>query len=519
MKKIVAVFLCFLLFGMVRVNAANSNYNENYFSTDIPEGYYSGLNLDQTADEFKKELAQIISTGYVKHSYTYNNTVLADTDPDPNTEGNILCFYTGQSLESGLWNKEHVWAKSHGFPESGYSSSEPYSDAHHIRPTLISINSSRANSDFGELESNYQSDSYGNKWIDGIFEPRDEVKGDVARMMFYMATRYGYDGTFNLSLVNQNTTSASSGNGVFGNLDTLLKWHYQDPVSSSEVYRNNVIYEKYQHNRNPYIDHPEYVGIAFPNEYASEQINQEKVDNVISLVNELPNVITLAVKQQIVTAKENYDALNASEKKLVTNYQILLDAIGIIENLETTVIQAFIQEQTRTSLNVTYDENYVTTNVEMRFGGKIALESYESTAKYGVLVTSNKDIVFETGACNYDSVQAYLLDHSSVYHMECDPVLIDNDGDALDFYQFAWVITNMNQQLNTMMYATIYMEYDGKLYFGSSTKYSVVGAAKYYYDNYQSLFLTVEQKQVMYLLASQGFIGDVFPGDIEAPFW
>ena len=79
-----------------------------------------------------------------------------------------------------------------------------------------------------------------------------------------MATRYGYESPYNLTLVNNSTTSTSQTNGKFGGLQTLLKWHYNDPVSKEEIYRNNVIYDKYQKNRNPYIDHPEYVDLAYP---------------------------------------------------------------------------------------------------------------------------------------------------------------------------------------------------------------------------------------------------------------
>lgn len=157
-----------------------------------------------------------------------------------------------------------MWAKSHGFPNESY---EPYCDAHHLRPSTTKINSTRSNKDFGEVP-NATPDAYGNKTNNVLFEPRDEVKGDIARMMFYMETRYGSNTKYNLKLVNSQTTSASDLNGRFGNLETLIKWHYDDPVSKEEIYRNNVIFDNYQHNRNPYIDHPEYVDYVYPSKYA-----------------------------------------------------------------------------------------------------------------------------------------------------------------------------------------------------------------------------------------------------------
>lgn len=243
---------------------ASSFFDEKYYNEVAPEGYYKRVNLNDDSEVIKETLGQIISANYVKHSYKENNTVLKYTDPDPKGSGKAICIYSGRALESGAWNKEHVWAKSHGFPQESY---EPYCDAHHLRPSTTKINSTRSNKDFGEVP-NATPDAYGNKTNNVLFEPRDEVKGDIARMMFYMETRYGSNTKYNLKLVNSQTTSASDLNGRFGNLETLIKWHYDDPVSKEEIYRNNVIFDNYQHNRNPYIDHPEYVDYVYPSKYA-----------------------------------------------------------------------------------------------------------------------------------------------------------------------------------------------------------------------------------------------------------
>ena len=243
---------------------ASSFFDEKYYNEVAPEGYYKRVNLNDDPEVIKETLGQIISANYVKHSYKENNTVLKYTDPDPKGSGKAICIYSGRALESGAWNKEHVWAKSHGFPNESY---EPYCDAHHLRPSTTKINSTRSNKDFGEVP-NATPDAYGNKTNNVLFEPRDEVKGDIARMMFYMETRYGSNTKYNLKLVNSQTTSASDLNGRFGNLETLIKWHYDDPVSKEEIYRNNVIFDNYQHNRNPYIDHPEYVDYVYPSKYA-----------------------------------------------------------------------------------------------------------------------------------------------------------------------------------------------------------------------------------------------------------
>lgn len=343
MKKffiLIALNILILITISVNLFAATTYYNSSYYTVNIPTNYYKDVDETKTDSEFREKLGEIISKNFVHHSYKDNNEVLKYTDPDPNNNGKIICFYTGQSLSSGSWNKEHVWAKSHGFPTS---SSNPYCDAHHLRPTLNAINSSRSNSDFGEVDnlSGVKSDNYGNKWTSSIFEPRDEVKGDVARIMFYMATRYGYESPYNLTLVNNSTTSTSQTNGKFGGLQTLLKWHYDDPVSKEEIYRNNVIYDKFQKNRNPYIDHPEYVDLAYPNQYANTTIDQTKVDTLISKIDIFPELITKNERTMVEEAYALYEELNYKEKALITNYDKLeaaLEILGIIDEPTTPVL-------------------------------------------------------------------------------------------------------------------------------------------------------------------------------------
>ena len=97
-------------------------------------------------------------------------------------------------------------------------------------------------------ECKYDSDSW---------EPRDSVKGDIARMLFYMAVRYeGDNGEIDLEL---NEKVNNNKDPYMGKLSVLLKWNEQDPVDDLERKRNEVIFTKYQHNRNPFIDHPEWV--------------------------------------------------------------------------------------------------------------------------------------------------------------------------------------------------------------------------------------------------------------------
>ncbi len=244
-----------------------------------------------TAANFRSELIKDISANQKQFTYTEVWTALTYTDQDPANPDNIILLYSGRSIakkdngsgsastNQDFWNREHVWAKSHGFPDS---SQRGYTDIHHLRPADVSMNSTRSDKDFaagGDAVTEAPENSYtANTW-----EPRDTVKGDVARMMFYMDVRYdvGTDNTMpDLVLVNQvgtPRTNLADGKGELGKLCTLLEWHTLDPVDSFEIERNNTIYE-YQDNRNPFIDHPEWVEVIYADACSSTNNQAPSVD-------------------------------------------------------------------------------------------------------------------------------------------------------------------------------------------------------------------------------------------------
>lgn len=234
---------------------------------EFNDNYYNKLNgtLDKN---FKYDLHELISSTHTtKLSYKNVWEGLKKADADINNPGSVICIYTGASLskqdnggnEDGLWNREHLWPKSYGFSSEG---NPAHNDIHHLHASEKKINNIRGNKFFGEV-SNGSSDEYGNKWDSNLFEPRDEVKGDIARSLFYMVVRYENEKcncSLDLELVDRNT--GKNGDTVMGNLLTLLKWHYEDPVSSDEVRRNEAVYG-IQGNRNPFIDHPEFVSYIY----------------------------------------------------------------------------------------------------------------------------------------------------------------------------------------------------------------------------------------------------------------
>ena len=235
------------------VEAADATNADTYYSSL----YDSSGNIKYKGSSLKNALNTIISNGHTNKGYGDLAGIYKTSDVDPSSSSKVVLYYTGQkkswdfsSYSSYDINREHVWCQSL-FGNSTNTQSSPYSDAHQVRPCDASLNSSRSNSYYDELTSYTKSDSYGNVWTGDVFYPQADYRGDVARICFYVATRYT-----NLSL------GTTSGSYKMGNINALLKWNLQYGVSSSETKRNNAV-AKVQGNRNPFIDHPEYAAYIY----------------------------------------------------------------------------------------------------------------------------------------------------------------------------------------------------------------------------------------------------------------
>ncbi|RED97522.1 endonuclease [Marinoscillum furvescens] len=238
----------------------------------IPDGYYDNA-TGLSGEELKTALYDIIK-GHTEFPYSSSTTdtwdILKESDRDPNNAQNVIGVYSGFSMDADAeyndgdgWTREHVWAKSRGDfgTELGAGT-----DVHHLKPEDNSTNSARSNRSFAECNEAYVDASGTYQGATGsyfsssdfVWEPRAAVKGDIARMIFYMATRYeGENGEPDLEIV-EKLVDQYTNNPEHGRLTDLLIWHEEDPVDDFEKNRNDVIYS-YQKNRNPYIDHPEYV--------------------------------------------------------------------------------------------------------------------------------------------------------------------------------------------------------------------------------------------------------------------
>ncbi|MFI7414795.1 endonuclease I family protein [Streptomyces sp. NPDC049627] len=227
-------------------------------TTAYDSTYYKNA-IGKTGTSLKSSLHTIISS-QTKLSYSALWEALKVTDQDPNNSNNVKLLYSGISRSKSLnggdvgdWNREHVWAISHG---DLTTSTGPGTDLHHIRPEDVTVNSIRGNKDFDNGGSSF-TNSGGSLTDSNSFEPRDAVKGDVARMILYMAVRYEGDDAW--ADLEPNDSVSNGGNPYMGRLSVLKAWNDEDPPDAFEERRNQVIYDTYQHNRNPFIDHPEWV--------------------------------------------------------------------------------------------------------------------------------------------------------------------------------------------------------------------------------------------------------------------
>lgn len=269
----------------------------------IPAGYYDGAYISgtpKTCADLKTSLFNIISSGTTVLPYNSSSTfdtwdavnsidkhrndantadIMWDMYTD-NPTGPESVMFTAITDQCGSYNGiGDCYNREHSFPQAWFNAVTPMlTDMHHIFASDGYTNGRHDNNPYGEVNPSLVdwSAPAGAKlgtcsfpgYTGKVFEPIDEYKGDFARAMFYMVTRYenmvgggmsGFQGNLNADEVLDGTTWPS--------LDTWAirqwyKWHIQDPVSQKEIDRNNAIYG-FQHNRNPFVDHPEFVALIW----------------------------------------------------------------------------------------------------------------------------------------------------------------------------------------------------------------------------------------------------------------
>jgi endonuclease I len=219
--------------------------------------YYATAQGKEGAD-LLRALHLIIRTGHVDRGYAQaRDEMFSDVD-DLDNDNTIDDLFTGKEFgpitgrkdayDRGM-NTEHTWPQSKG------ATGIAQSDLHHLRPAEIRTNEKRGSHPYGDVVTTEWAVGEGARQArlgvdalgETVFEPRADMKGDIARGLLYFYTRYA-----------QSRTSAFTLENFRHELPTLLRWNKADPVTEAEVRRNDEI-QKVQGNRNPFVDHPEFI--------------------------------------------------------------------------------------------------------------------------------------------------------------------------------------------------------------------------------------------------------------------
>lgn len=257
-----------------------------------PNGYYASVTpgIVENPAMLRSTLHNIIDDHTV-HSYSFACTMLSFADEDPVDSNKVRMVYSNESFNwqgncSGPYNREHTWPRSHFH---GDESTPTNSDIHHLMLSNKDYNSARGSLIFDDCTSagcdDTNLDAVANhgvggsgshddsNWEDGSrFEVWKFRKGDIARAMFYVDVRYSGDvsGEYDLQLIDDPAFYNTA--PYMGKLSTMCEWHKLDPVDDIERERNEVIFG-YQDNRNPFIDHPEWVAKVFADTPACQDVD------------------------------------------------------------------------------------------------------------------------------------------------------------------------------------------------------------------------------------------------------
>ena len=244
---------------------------KNYPECDI-DSYYSSISpLDATREEIGSLLKSTHQNVLPYTSQSREDTWDALSDLDAgDSHGTVRLIYSQTSVvmynwgdQSRSWNREHLWPKSHGVEHDGAD----FSDLHHLRPSDINVNSARGNkyfsncgiaSDWTECRKPAHPEAEKTTAADSIaWLPPKAVRGDIARALFYMDHRYfGEKDDPDLELTDCPTKDTDS---KLAYLSQLLEWHRDDPVDEVERARNERVCERWQGNRNIFVDFPDLV--------------------------------------------------------------------------------------------------------------------------------------------------------------------------------------------------------------------------------------------------------------------
>ncbi|GLB48077.1 endonuclease [Neptunitalea lumnitzerae] len=330
--------------------------------------YYSGINFNASSTSVKSQLANLITTTHINDlPYTSGSLdtwdVIRLTDENPansnevllfygydNNDGDTMTDYTRDSSLSchtsgctGLWNREHVYAKSIATPALETDNPGSGTDVHNLRACDGSMNSSRNNRIYTA--------GTGNSHIvnSNFWYPGDEWKGDVARIIMYMYLRYPSQCVANNIGNGPNTIHADMP-------DIFLQWNVEDPVNDYELQRNAVL-EGIQGNRNPFIDNP-YIatliwgGTDAEDTWGTLEVAAVALDNI--------QVYPTNVHTRLYITNASHAAYTAAVYTMQgqqTNLQLVNDSYINVSNLEDGIYILQLQDAQGTNKTFKFIKN------------------------------------------------------------------------------------------------------------------------------------------------------------------
>lgn len=290
-------------------------------ATDSSLAAMKGELYNELQDFMDRTMTDSVSYRSLTKYWPYTDSVKGSSE--------AVLFYS-DFVGSG-YNREHVWPKS----RASFREHNGGCDLHHLRPTDTVVNSTRNNYTMGNVRelcgSDYSTKTNGGKTVlyynasRDLVEVNDNIKGDVARVMLYVYTRWGQPNlTENVSAANlpplDSDDKDNNGLKVMYDLDTLLQWCEMDPVDEWEMCRNDRV-QDVQGNRNVFIDYPELAWLMFDREIPQNmptpsgegsEMGKPKFEVTAKSSNETWGTVTVSGYRITAQPVQGYEAVNAT---------------------------------------------------------------------------------------------------------------------------------------------------------------------------------------------------------------
>jgi endonuclease I len=417
--------------------------------SQIP-AYYNGLDFTKSGNDLFLELSERITETHVAIPYTgYPIDVweaCKQADEDPNLATNLLLIYgyndtdgisdTDRSRnkdlqdtgggDSGKWNREHVFAKSLANPSLVTDEPGPGTDVHNLRPADAERNTLRSNRKFTDGSGNSTIVSSNGGWY-----PGDEWKGDIARIVMYMYTRYHGTGA------QISETSCLPINVGFGTtldvdqnmIELFLNWNVEDPVSDFEANRNEVLYG-IQGNRNPYVDNPYLATLIW-----GGLIAEDRWDMNSNADTEAP------------TSPSNLISNNITDESFEISWDASTDNVGVYDYqiyLDGTYLQS-TNTTSSTILNLSSNTNYIIT-----IKARDAASNYSNFSNgFNVKTLEGPTYLFQEDFEDCANLNFFSYNEASNKNWTCQTQYGENNSGSIDINGFNqdvlskdWLITS-----------------------------------------------------------------------------